>query len=52
MRIARYPQVVRATYVDAELEVVALHQLRDVPHELELLLVLVQRAVAPVYVES
>ena len=53
MRVARHPQVPRVPDVHAELHrVVALEHLRDVADQLELLLVLVQRAVAAVDAEA
>ncbi len=44
--VARHAQVVRAAHVDAELHAVAAPQLGDVADDLELLLVLIERAVA------
>src|SRR3954468_10915696 len=52
MRVARDSQVVGAPNVDAELEVVALHELGDVAYELELFFILIERAVAAVDAES
>src|SRR6185503_11635425 len=45
MHIARYSKVVGTTNIDAELEIMSVHQLRDVANELKLLFVLVERAV-------
>ena len=47
MPIARHAQVVGAADVDAELHAVGAPQLRDVADELKLLLVLIERTVAP-----
>ena len=52
MRVARHAQVVGAADVGSRLERVAAGQLGHVTHELELILVLFQRAVAPVGVEA
>ena len=52
VRIARHAQVVRAANVDAELEAVVAVELRQVADNLELLLVLIERAVAPVHAKT
>jgi len=48
MDVARYAQVVSATDVNAELERVVADEFRRVADELELVFVLIERAVAPV----
>ena len=52
MAVARHPQVVRTTHVSAELEAVVALQLGEVADELPLLLVLIERAVAAVDIET
>ena len=48
MGVARHPEVVRAPHVDADLDVVVAEQLREVADQLQLLFVLIERAVAAV----
>jgi hypothetical protein len=52
MRVARDAQVPGAPHVDTELDAVVALQLRDVADQLQLLFVLVERAVAPVHAKA